>query len=330
MVRAAEAGRNGILLVEGEPGIGKTRFLEESAAAAAARGFTAAWGQAGVDEAARGTPASQLIPAPREEFLMPAAGDGSARGGPLWREPPTTLRQAQPGRGAQQKARGWPCWTICTAPTRPRSGPCAVWPGVHRPGRPSGFWPGARPAALAMLSGSSAIWSRAGAVRMPLGPVGDDVLAEMVAEVVGAVPDQELLALAAGAGGNPLLLTELLVGLRDEGMIRSDGGSARLVSGELPRRLRAVVQRWVSGLGPRARQLLAVGAILGRSFTVEQRRRAARRDARRSAAGDRRGAVGRPARGHTRNTDVRPRARVASGRRERATGGPSGAAPANG
>jgi hypothetical protein len=79
MVRAAEAGRNGILLVEGEPGIGKTRFLEESAAAATARGFTAAWGQAGVDGAARGMPASQLIPAPREELLAISSGPVSER-----------------------------------------------------------------------------------------------------------------------------------------------------------------------------------------------------------------------------------------------------------
>jgi hypothetical protein len=46
MLRTAEAGRGGILLIEGEPGIGKSRFLEESATAAAARGFTLSWGQA--------------------------------------------------------------------------------------------------------------------------------------------------------------------------------------------------------------------------------------------------------------------------------------------
>jgi KaiC/GvpD/RAD55 family RecA-like ATPase len=64
MLRAAEAGRGGVLLVEGEPGIGKSRFLEESVTAAAARGFTLAWGQA--EEPSWRMPGSRVLPpAPR-------------------------------------------------------------------------------------------------------------------------------------------------------------------------------------------------------------------------------------------------------------------------
>ncbi|MBI4789260.1 MAG: AAA family ATPase [Chloroflexi bacterium] len=42
----AQAGRGGIMLVEGEPGIGKTRLLEEFAQGAQWRGLTVVWGRA--------------------------------------------------------------------------------------------------------------------------------------------------------------------------------------------------------------------------------------------------------------------------------------------
>ncbi len=111
---------------------------------------------------------------------------------------------------------------------------------------------------------------RAGATRMRLGPLGGAAVADLVAEVLDAAPDEEILALVAGAGGNPLLLTELLAGLRDEGKVRTHAGAARLVSGQLPQRLLGVVQRWVTALGQRARQILTVGAVLGRSFRLDE------------------------------------------------------------
>lgn len=265
LVRAAETGRGGILLVEGEPGVGKSRFLEESAAAAAARGFTLAWGR--TDQAADGAPASQLLRTPPEELLMPAAGDETARGAHV-REPPVDRRPSRPAPRAAQNP------TLVVLDDLQCADPGMLWRlrGLARRSQilPP-LWILARSTA-STYSDAQRVFGhleRAGAVRIRLGPLGDDVVADVVAEMLGAAPDQELLALAFGAGGNPLLLAELLAGLRDEGKIRADGGSARLASRELPQRPRAVVQRWVGGLGPRARQLLAIGAVLGRSFTVD-------------------------------------------------------------
>ena len=45
LIRAAQAGSGCLLLVSGDPGMGKTRFAEEATRVAAARGFAVAWGQ---------------------------------------------------------------------------------------------------------------------------------------------------------------------------------------------------------------------------------------------------------------------------------------------
>src|SRR5258707_2566762 len=55
-----------------------------------------------------------------------------------------------------------------------------------------------------------------GAARISLQPLSDSAVAELVTDALGAVPDPGLLALAAGAAGNPLLLAELVGGLLEE------------------------------------------------------------------------------------------------------------------
>ena len=193
LVRAAETGRGGILLVEGEPGVGKSRFLEGSAAAAAARGFTLAWGR--TDQAADGAPASQLLRTPPEELLMPAAGDETVRGAHA-REPPEDRRLSRPVPRAAQNP------TLAVLDDLQCADPGMLWRlrGLARRSqiRPP-LWILARSTA-STYSDAQRVFGhleRAGAVRMRLGPLGDDVVADVVAEMLGAAPDQELLAAAA-------------------------------------------------------------------------------------------------------------------------------------
>jgi DNA-binding CsgD family transcriptional regulator len=91
--------------------------------------------------------------------------------------------------------------------------------------------------------------------RTTLGPLPQSAVDHLVADRLGSTVDPAVQALIAGAGGNPLLLTELLDGLRDEGMAAAG----------TPRRVQELVRRRAR---PEAWQLLRVGAVLGRSCEV--------------------------------------------------------------
>lgn len=232
MMQAAEAGHGGLLLVEGSAGIGKSRLLEESAALAADRGFVLSSGGAPsvTDEAGAQTPASGPAGARPHELIV-LDDLQCADSATLWR-----LR----GLSGHPRARR-PLWMLA---------------------RSRGAGDGDAERLFRHLE-------LTGARRIQLGPLSDEAVAALAADALGARPDRELAALAAGAGGNPLLLTGLLAGLRSEGRIRLDDRCAALASTDLPAGLRAIVSRWVGQLGPRGRQFLEVGAVLGRSFPLE-------------------------------------------------------------
>jgi DNA-binding CsgD family transcriptional regulator len=253
LLKAAEAGRPGILLVEGEPGTGKSLLLEEAVRAAVARGLTPATGRA--RELNRLTPAEPLLsalgePPPAQESLlvesMRSSLEKRAGAGPVlvslddlhWADPATL--------GALQVL----CWHLDCHPV--------AWLLSRRT-------TGHGDAAARMFD----LMERDGAKRCPLGPLRDETLTEITIDILGAMPDPSLVALAAGAGGNPYLLTELLAGLRDEGAVRISGGRARLSSARLPERVRTGIGRRLDGLSPRTRHLLTVSAVLGRSFSPE-------------------------------------------------------------
>jgi DNA-binding CsgD family transcriptional regulator len=106
----------------------------------------------------------------------------------------------------------------------------------------------------------------AGAARLELAPLNGTAVAALVADVVGASPDEALSGAADAAGGNPFLLRELLDGFTEEGAIQVVEGRAGLRESVLPQRVQWSVQRRLTGLPSLSRHAAGVAAVLGRSF----------------------------------------------------------------
>ena len=264
LLRRAQRGLGGVVLVEGEPGIGKSLLLREAAGVAAGEGFSLAAGAA--DRLGRALPFFALRAALGEPFARLTASD--------------------PERDLSD-ARGW--WiSQMRAHLEQRAGATPVLVCLD-----DLQW--ASPATLAALRAlprelkrHPVAWLLArastpqhdteylfdllekdGAARITLGPLDDDAVAALLTDAFGAPPDQALLAMACGAAGNPALLTELIRGLGDDKAVRVTGGRAVLVSTRLPQRVHRVAQRRLDGLSERARHLLVTAAVLGRAFRLQ-------------------------------------------------------------
>ncbi|MEV4381286.1 AAA family ATPase [Streptosporangium sp. NPDC049644] len=258
-----------VMLVEGEPGIGKTLLLGEAAGLAAARGTAVASGRA--DELGRLTPLGPLLSALEESPAPLAVARNAAPDGPgllLWlAEQVRTSLERRLGAGPLlvtlddlQWADPATLMALRTLPSRLAERPVA-WLLACR-STP------ARGDARRLFD----LLEEEGATRTVLRPLDDGAVAEVCADILGAAPGKDLAALAAQAGGNPLLLSEYLTGLCEEGAVLVRDGVARLAEttpagAELPLRVHTAVRRRLNELGAKTRYLLEATAVLGRSFS---------------------------------------------------------------
>ena len=263
-VRRGPARGGAVLLVEGEPGIGKSSLLRLAVDEAARRGFALV--TAAADELGGAGPGAPLVAA-----LHGPPGPWPA--GPAARIPPAWAAGCWTGSApcsssGPETARCWSAWTMCSGLTGPRSPRCAScrdgWPPIRWPGS----WPGARRAAAAPRC-CSICWSA-------LARRGSRSARWRTARLRSWSPARwagrrkaGLAELASGAAGNPFLLVELLSGLREEHGVQVARGRATLSSARLPDRVQLAVRAWLAGRSARLRPLLETAAVLGHSFRLE-------------------------------------------------------------
>jgi DNA-binding CsgD family transcriptional regulator len=105
--------------------------------------------------------------------------------------------------------------------------------------------------------------------RLQLTGLNDAAVAELVAALVGGKPDDNLLRLARGAAGNPLYVTELVAALaRSSAVTVTGSGAAELTSDSAPESLSAAVADRLGFVSGPVREVLRAAALLGVDFAV--------------------------------------------------------------
>jgi DNA-binding CsgD family transcriptional regulator len=257
LLDSTRRGKSGILLLEGQPGMGKSSLLAAAADAANAEGFCLA------TSVAEEPSSSAVAPLAPQASLADANGHGA--GG-----------QFGPGTGARARLEelGSAGPVLVSLDDLHYACPATLQALRSLPGLLAPF-PFSWLLARSSEGGSDdcellfETLEHEGAIRACLQPLGDDAQMALMTDMLGAIPDRGLVKSAACASGNPFTLTEFVQGLVDEKAISIADGGASLISDQVPRRFQAVLRDRLRLLAPKTRHFLATGAILGRSFRLE-------------------------------------------------------------
>jgi DNA-binding CsgD family transcriptional regulator len=255
-----------IVLVEGEAGIGKTRLLDELDAKAASRGIQVRRGAA--EELEGDRPFGALLEALGVPDTVPILGGRASSGAGDARF------LAQDALVDHVEGLTATCPTLLAVDDlhwADRASLATLW-ALARRTADSGlllvlaFRPVPQPQELArVIDGCDSL----GAEHLNVGPIAEEALAELAADVVGARPGASLLEKLRGARGNPFVAIEVLRGLEREGELIDIDGAREVRSAGLPPRLRQSLLRRFTALGEEARTALSVAAVLGGSGRLD-------------------------------------------------------------
>ena len=293
----AQGGRGRVVLVAGEPGIGKTRLAEEAARRAAAAGMQVAWGRCHEGDGAPALwPWAQVVrqlaadlgPGQPASMLGPSA----AWLGPLMPEladppPPTRPRPvADLGTARFQLNQAVAGLLRQLAEARPL---LVVVDDLHWADVPSlsllaflaaelkdarlvvvGTYRDVEVVASQPLAETLGALAREPVVeRIPLGGLERAGVAALIGRAIGARPAGPLVqAVADRCGGNPFFITELLRLLQSERRLAAPDAAAA-ARREVPVGVRDVLRARLARLPAQTGTVLMVAAVAGRGFDLD-------------------------------------------------------------
>jgi DNA-binding CsgD family transcriptional regulator len=248
----ARHGTGGVTLVEGDPGAGKTRLLEEFFSEASGRGIRVLGGAAHEFEHSR-----PLAP------LTEALGIDATGTEAQFRVLEDCVAAAEQ-RSADQAlvlaiedlhwADGGTLAAVRALVRRVEFLAIALVVTV----RP---WPTSPELARLMedVHHYAGVW-------LVLEPLREGEIVELATEVLGGAPGPLLIEQLRATGGNPFFLTELLGALVDEDAVEISDGTAEVTGPVAPASVRTTVLRRLSWLSDETLEFLQLAAILGSTF----------------------------------------------------------------
>jgi DNA-binding CsgD family transcriptional regulator len=274
LIREAAKGRGSSVLIEGEPGIGKSALARAAAAEAPEAGCQVFWGAG--DELGQALPLLPFLDGlrvrepsanPRRNTIVQLLrGEVTADRGT---DVPAVLAEQLLALVAEQCAVR-PTILVVDDLQWADQASVTLWGRLARSARqmPLLLVGMMRPTpqrddllALRRVVGDAA--------RLQLTGLSGAAVTDLVAALAGGMPDGDLLRLADGAAGNPLYLAELVAALdRSSGLTITEAGAAKLAGGSAPSSLSAAIADRLGFVAGPVREVLRAAALLGTDFAV--------------------------------------------------------------
>ena len=274
LIKDVVRGRGGSVLIEGEPGIGKSALVRAAVAGAPEAGCEVFWGAG--DELGQALPLLPFLDGlrvrepsanPRRKTIVQLLrGEVSADRGT---DVPAVLAEQLLALVAEQCAMR-PTILVIDDLQWADQASITLWGRLARSAQqvPLLLIGMMRPVpqrddvlALRRVAGE--------ATRLQLTELTEAAVADLVAALAGGRPDDDLLRLAGGAAGNPLYVTELVAALaRGSSLTITEAGAAELAGGSAPGSLSAAIADRLGFVTGPVREVLRAAALLGVDFAV--------------------------------------------------------------